>query len=435
MQGRADARAASPSESTIMRAPLFNSSIKICHRVLESRGFSITEDGLRVTTLASWRPSDQWQGTVDELRCGKPEFHITLVRDDPVFDNAWGDCTFDMGVPSSRQWTGLDDDEDWYLTIWTNNTNPNCCLEGSIEVTQESGLTGKSCTKPPPGALEILHGALDAAGMIPALGAIPDAINAGIYAIEGDWTQAGLSAVAAIPAFGDSVKGASLINKAGKEAVQVSGEVAQRKGKDTIAKGLSEARATSKAKQAAKAEAEAAAKRADDRALNETFKGGKGEGAYETTTRLKRGNLGEKLATDALAANGHKVLSYKPSILGTNQGGIDMVTMKGDIVYFVDNKALSRGGNISSVSALTTNWAKNKAAALGDLRAALAKATTKGEREVLESAIRSIENGNFKRVATNANLTKNDAILSGVTQKLKDAGIGFIDVFGLPRAK
>ena len=106
-----------------------------------------------------------------------------------------------------------------------------------------------------------------------------------------------------------------------------------------------------------------------------------------------------------------------------------MVTLKGDVVYFVDNKALSRSGNVSSVSALTTNFAKNKAAALSELRAALKAAPTQAERDVLQKAITAIEGNKFKKVVTNANLTKDDAILTGVTQGLRDKGIEFIDVF------
>ncbi len=166
-----------------------------------------------------------------------------------------------------------------------------------------------------------------------------------------------------------------------------------------------------------------------DAALERTFQGGRGEGEFETAARLKRGNLGERLATDSLAADGHTILSYKPSIMGTNQGGIDMVTMKDGVVYFVDNKALTRGGNVSSVSALTTNFEANKASALAELRAGIASAGSRGEADLLQNAVTAIENGNYRRVVTNANLTRNDAILSGVTERLTDEGIEFIDVF------
>lgn len=58
-----------------------------------------------------------------------------------------------------------------------------------------------------------VHGGLDALGFVPGLGAIPDIINAGIYAVEGDAVNAGLSGVGAIPIFGDAVKGGVLVGK------------------------------------------------------------------------------------------------------------------------------------------------------------------------------------------------------------------------------
>lgn len=61
-----------------------------------------------------------------------------------------------------------------------------------------------------------VHGALDVAGFVPGLGAVPDLINAGIYAAEGDMGNAAMSAVAAVPAFGDAAKGASLAVRGGK---------------------------------------------------------------------------------------------------------------------------------------------------------------------------------------------------------------------------
>jgi WXG100 family type VII secretion target len=204
------------------------------------------------------------------------------------------------------------------------------------------------------------------------------------------------------------------------EAAGKAGELAEVAGK---AGELADAAEAARAARAASEAAEI------DEALNATFRGGQNEGAFETAARLKRGNLGERLATDALAADGHEILSYKPSILGTNQGGIDMVTMKDGVVYFVDNKALSRSGNVSSVSALTTNFEANQAAALADLRTGIANAGSAQERAVLQSAVDAVEAGNFKKVVTNANMTRNEAILSGVTESLADQGLEFIDVF------
>ena len=94
---------------------------------------------------------------------------MTLTQVGYISDSEYGSCEFDVGRPSSRVWTKIPDGQ-YYLTIWTGNTNPNCCLIGDISVSQSAVSTGESCTKPPPGPLEILHDALNIAGLIPALG-------------------------------------------------------------------------------------------------------------------------------------------------------------------------------------------------------------------------------------------------------------------------
>ena len=166
-----------------------------------------------------------------------------------------------------------------------------------------------------------------------------------------------------------------------------------------------------------------------EESLGETFSGGAPGCAYKTTCNLARGNFGERSATEALASEGHKIISYKPSITGTNQPGIDMITVKNGIVHFVDNKALTRSGNVSSVTALVKNFIKNKATALQELEEALKIAGSKEQLDVLQSAITAIKEGNYKRVVTNANLASDDKILSGITKRLKDEGLEFIDVF------
>lgn len=69
-------------------------------------------------------------------------------------------------------------------------------------------------------ASDICHGVLDVAGFIPAVGAVPDLINAGIYALEGNGLEAGLSLAAAVPVVGDISagvgKGGKWLCKAGK---------------------------------------------------------------------------------------------------------------------------------------------------------------------------------------------------------------------------
>lgn len=65
-----------------------------------------------------------------------------------------------------------------------------------------------------------IHTVLDIAGFIPGLGAIPDLINAGIYAAEGDWKNAAMSGFAAVPGLGDGAKATSMAVKGGRELLE-----------------------------------------------------------------------------------------------------------------------------------------------------------------------------------------------------------------------
>jgi hypothetical protein len=81
-----------------------------------------------------------------------------------------------------------------------------------------------------------VHFALGAAGFIPGLGAVPDLLDAGVYALEGDAINAGLSLGAAVPFAGDAVKAGTIATKAGKQvakaaAEKVAKEAAERKAK------------------------------------------------------------------------------------------------------------------------------------------------------------------------------------------------------------
>jgi hypothetical protein len=73
----------------------------------------------------------------------------------------------------------------------------------------------------------IVHTVLDFAGFIPGLGAIPDLINAGIYAAEGDFKNAALSATAAIPIAGDGAKATVMVARHADEVIAVGSQVAR----------------------------------------------------------------------------------------------------------------------------------------------------------------------------------------------------------------
>ncbi len=67
----------------------------------------------------------------------------------------------------------------------------------------------------------IAHTALDVAGMVPVIGEAADLVNAGIYAVEGDWGNAALCAAAAIPVAGNAVTAVKMGRNA-KKALDAS---------------------------------------------------------------------------------------------------------------------------------------------------------------------------------------------------------------------
>jgi hypothetical protein len=224
--------------TVMMRSPLpFSSTVNICHRLLKSRDFKVSKGGLKVSLDARWHGPSEGAASCEEHR--QTPYHVTLTQKNTFLDSDYGTCEFDPGKLNNRIWTGVPAGE-YYLTISTNNTNPHCCLDGEIDVTEAADLAGESCTQiPEDETLEILHTALDLAGLIPVLGAIPDGINAGIYAIEGDWTSAGISVAAMIPIFGEGV----IVTKLG---VKVTRKAVQRVGKKGLELGFKEAKATAK---------------------------------------------------------------------------------------------------------------------------------------------------------------------------------------------
>ena len=85
----------------------------------------------------------------------------------------------------------------------------------------------------PESILDGIQLALDAAGLAPGIGAIPDLLNASISALRGDWASAGLSVLAAVPVIGDAATAAKFAQKGVKMAktakkaeatVEISGE-------------------------------------------------------------------------------------------------------------------------------------------------------------------------------------------------------------------
>lgn len=72
--------------------------------------------------------------------------------------------------------------------------------------------------------LDGIQAALDLAGFAPGVGAIPDLLNAAISACRGNWAEAGLSVLAAVPGIGDAAAGVKLAHR-GVKMAKTAGKV------------------------------------------------------------------------------------------------------------------------------------------------------------------------------------------------------------------
>jgi hypothetical protein len=152
---------------------------------------------------------------------------------------------------------------------------------------------------------------------------------------------------------------------------------------------------------------------------------------YATTQRLAGGLGGEKAAVEALAGQGHQVIWYKPDILGTNQPGIDAVTMKDGVVYLLDNKSYNTEKSVSGVSALTTNFERNLDDVKSNLNDVLSQRDLNPEQDqVIHAALDALDRGDYVKAVTNANVfSKSGEVPQDVTDRLEqEHGIQFINL-------
>jgi hypothetical protein len=88
------------------------------------------------------------------------------------------------------------------------------------------------------GVMGWVHGTLDGAGFIPGLGAVPDLVNAGLYAARGEGGEALWSLGAAVPIAGDAAKGAKIAKGAVEEGVERAGRRTWRESEDEVGRRL-----------------------------------------------------------------------------------------------------------------------------------------------------------------------------------------------------
>lgn len=163
-------------------------------------------------------------GTISEWMNGKNDY---IVKGHPALLKS-SICRCQWGGIISITDDGQVDTGDADLSQYVRETE-----EDMLKKQEEEDLSATSldtnCV------LDGIQAALDIAGFAPGVGAIPDLINAAISACRGNWAEAGMSVLAAVPGIGDAAAGVKLAHR-GVKIAKSAGKV----GKNTkVGKSLS----------------------------------------------------------------------------------------------------------------------------------------------------------------------------------------------------
>lgn len=202
--------------------------------------------------------------------------------------------------------------------------------------------------------LDGLQMALDAAGMFPGLGAIPDLLNACISACRGDWANAGLCLFAAIPGIGDAAGAAKLLKNGSKittksKKVKKTGKVFDEVG----AKRAQKQAAAHRQELVEKGIADGTVKRIEQKRVTEVVRDGTTGQPIEIKSQI-----GSTRVETIQVNNKIEPIQGSQMNFGSSSGGMNKQTTgitprevgvkKGDSIFGegpVDNKPTSAGDN------------------------------------------------------------------------------------------
>lgn len=143
-----------------------------------------------------------------------------------------------------------------------------------------------------------------------------------------------------------------------------------------------------------------------------------------------RGRVGETLAQHALAAEGHELVLFHAGLEGITQRGVDIVTIRDDHVYLIDNKAHTASGTVGKATSLTENLDYN---IREQVRPTLERIATDESypaeaRELHQRALAAIDRGDVTKAVTAANIAPDSRLKTDVSQRLEDESVEFIDL-------
>lgn len=179
--------------------PMANISDHIPNQNIHPFGLCTT-CGNPVVSAAHGTPQPCIPMTLKSWQGGKGDY---LIKDQPaLLKSSICQC----------KWGGviriIDDGQHGDGTQWVSKSQQK---EFEKDQVSTEGLTEEN-------VLDGIQMALDVAGMVPLLGAAPDLLNAAISACRGNWLDAGMSLVAAVPGAGDAVGGVKIVKNGVKIA-------------------------------------------------------------------------------------------------------------------------------------------------------------------------------------------------------------------------
>lgn len=183
-----------------------------------------------------------------------------------------------------------------------------------------------------------VHFVLGAAGFIPGLGAIPDVLDAGVYALEGDAISAGLSLGAAVPFAGDAVKAGTIAGKAGKQFLKAAEKKVAKQAADTALKGADEVAGA--VRQTEKQRVKQVKEGAGEAATKGAKKEGKDGAKVKKKGKLKCGEYGKYGALKKKTGGGKLDRDHVPSKAALKERATELAKANGDDITRSQLKAI-----------------------------------------------------------------------------------------------
>ncbi|WP_426733189.1 RHS repeat-associated core domain-containing protein [Myxococcus faecalis] len=205
------------SRDPVVQFPLSGQSYNRYSYVLNNPLRWTDPSGFQIAVQVQAEDPDQAEDGSVTLEGEKTIIEYCLPEECPSGDGAGaeGEMTIEVSAP------GADDNGALPASVMMTYGRPDVASSSQTPkaAASSSDQPGAPAFRNGMSSMERLQLALDLGGMIPGIGIAFDLVNAGLSAAQGNWGDAGLSLVGAVPGIGDAIKGAAIVAKVGGVAV------------------------------------------------------------------------------------------------------------------------------------------------------------------------------------------------------------------------